>query len=325
MRLLLFFLFRFCCSENMESVKFSKGEMYYVTEGFEMNIREDGRSRDCFRPVLIRTNVTESANGSALVQIGEMSVTASVWLDFATPLETAPDQGFIEFKSRFFISDESEEEISNDVKEAENISRIFKQAYYSQSAFDRKQLCLVAGHLCWNLKIDLSIMGKGGNLFDVASIAVKMALHNTVIPQVEASCPKNDTRTINIENDINKGYSLNISNVPMLVTIGICGTMHIIDMNQKESECMNKVMVVGISGNELECARVTYIGSLKRGALMNSSFLKVIATAVHTGAHINRIIESIRVKKKFEENSEFLDIIKQINYEEAVEEDLQEC
>ncbi|KRX72266.1 Exosome complex component RRP42, partial [Trichinella sp. T6] len=314
-------LFRFCCCENMESVKFSKGEMFYVTEGFEMNIREDGRSRNCFRPVLIRTNVIESANGSALVQIGEMSVTASVWLDFGTPLETAPDQGMIDFKSRFFISEESDEETSNDVKEAENISRIFKQAYYSQSAFDRKQLCLVTGRLCWNLKVDLLIMGKGGNLFDVASIAVKMALHNTIIPQVEASCPKNDTRTINVENDISKGFSLNISNVPMLVTIGIYGTMHIIDMNQKESECMHKIMVIGISGDELEYARVTYIGSLKRGALMNSSFLKVIATAVHTGAHINRIIESVRAEKQFEGNSEFLDIIKQINYEEAAEND----
>jgi exosome complex component RRP42 len=56
----------------------SLGELVYIVQGIEQDIRTDGRSRGDFRPLELETNVIAQADGSARLRLGPTDVLVGV-------------------------------------------------------------------------------------------------------------------------------------------------------------------------------------------------------------------------------------------------------
>lgn len=63
------------------------------------------------------------------------------------------------------------------------------------------------------------ILECGGNLFDAVSLAVKAALHNTMIPNVETIAMDGGNVDLQLSGDPYDCWRMNTKNIPCLVTI----------------------------------------------------------------------------------------------------------
>lgn len=58
------------------------------------------------------------------------------------------------------------------------LSRILEKTVRRSGALDVESLCLVAGHSCWSVRVDLHVLAHDGNLTDAACLAVVAALRH---------------------------------------------------------------------------------------------------------------------------------------------------
>jgi len=87
------------------------------------------------------------------------------------------------------------------------------------AALDLKSLCIIPGLQCWALYIDALVLDFGGNLFDAIMIGVRAALANARIPNVTVLEDSEGNKEIEISDDSEDVKSLDISNVPIAVTL----------------------------------------------------------------------------------------------------------
>lgn len=56
----------------------SQDELAYISEGFDQNIRSDGRQVEDIRPIVLETAQLVQASGSARLKLGETDVLVAV-------------------------------------------------------------------------------------------------------------------------------------------------------------------------------------------------------------------------------------------------------
>ena len=67
--------------------------------------------------------------------------------------------------------------------------------------------------------MDILILEVGGNLYDAASMAVKAALHSTIIPKVRVSTIDGGQPELELTDDPLDGNRIDVSQSPVLVTL----------------------------------------------------------------------------------------------------------
>ena len=69
----------------------SQEELAYISEGFDQNIRSDGRQVEDIRPIVLETAQLVQASGSARLKLGETDVLVAVKVstDFLPPPTSA--------------------------------------------------------------------------------------------------------------------------------------------------------------------------------------------------------------------------------------------
>ena len=83
---------------------------------------------------------------------------------------------------------------------------------------------------CWILYVDVVVLECGGNLMDSVSIAVKAALFDTKIPRVRVRVDEEtEVKDVELSDDPHDCISLDIVNVPLVVTTSKIGYGHVVD------------------------------------------------------------------------------------------------
>lgn len=62
----------------MAAVLLSAAERDYIAQGFEQNIRSDGRQREDYRPIEVQLGLIAQASGSARLKLGNTDVIVGV-------------------------------------------------------------------------------------------------------------------------------------------------------------------------------------------------------------------------------------------------------
>lgn len=156
----------------------------FLQNQLEKGERLDGRGMNDWRDVRVEKGVLDSAEGSALAEIGGTKVIAGVKFDMMTPFADRPDEGvfmtgaeFVPFASPVF-------EPGPPSEESIELARVVDRGIRSAEVIDVKSFFIEDGKVL-GLFIDLWVLDHQGNLMDTAALAACGALVDTKLPKVE--------------------------------------------------------------------------------------------------------------------------------------------
>ena len=100
---------------------------------------------------------------------------------------------------------------------ATDLSRTLTKAYSDPKVFGYSSLS--GEGYTWVLYVDILILEVGGNLYDTVSMAVKAALHSTIIPKVQVNTIDGGQPELELSDDPLDGNRVDVSSSPILITL----------------------------------------------------------------------------------------------------------
>ncbi|KAJ3019149.1 hypothetical protein HKX48_002340 [Thoreauomyces humboldtii] len=188
----------------------------YHRRFLSQGVRADGRTLKKFRKAQISLGSISTANGSAMVRIGDTTVICGVKAEVTEPKPEAPKSGFIVPNLDLPPLCSPQYRPGPPPELAQTISEFMDQVIKSCDLLDTQTLCIEAGHAVWVLYIDIVCLNHGGNVADAAMIALIAALKHTRLPKarfydVESTVRVTDERTM----------PLDLKRTPIPVTFGV--------------------------------------------------------------------------------------------------------
>jgi exosome complex component RRP42 len=232
----------------------SDGEKAFIVTGAEKDVRCDGRRQNESRDVEIRCGVIAQAAGSSRVRLGGTDVIVGVKAEIGTPEADTPEIGSLEFSvecspvaSPAFRGRGGEELAAELVGAIEKSYYMGPNSVASESPIDLSSLCILSGKSCWVLYVDALILDLDGSVIDAISMACRAALQDTKIPKVEIQ-QEGDDADFEVDDDPEQATRLDVSRVPLSLSVALTGTAIIVDPTSAEEEAATVVM--SVSTNE---------------------------------------------------------------------------
>jgi exosome complex component RRP43 len=220
----------------------------YYRKFLEKDTRPDGRELGEFRQTILNIGSITTADGSALIKLGNTSVMCGIKAEIATPKPEEPSKGFIipdvelpALCSPFFKPgppSELAQTASLFINDVINISR----------CIHTEDLCIVQGSACWVLYCDLVCLDYDGNLLDACVLALVAALRNVRLPVVLVDA---DSQKISV--DLDNRLPLTVYCQPIATTFVIFEENIVFaDPTQEEENLVSgSVTVVMLDSGEL--------------------------------------------------------------------------
>ncbi|MBI2666405.1 exosome complex protein Rrp42 [Candidatus Woesearchaeota archaeon] len=136
------------------------------------------------KPIVIETDISWTAEGSARVQIGSTVVLAGVKLSIEKPYNDTPDEGGITVNVELLPLSSPKYESGPPGMAAIELARVVDRGIREAKAIDVKKLCITPGEKAWFVIIDVVTVNDAGNLFDAAGLAALAALNSARFPMV---------------------------------------------------------------------------------------------------------------------------------------------
>ncbi|XP_069747803.1 exosome complex component RRP43 isoform X2 [Narcine bancroftii] len=156
----------------------------YYRKFLKENCRPDGRELGEFRTTTLNIGSITTADGSALVKLGNSTVVCGIKVEFATPTVDAPNKGYIVpnvdlpplCSSRFRPGPPGEQ--------AQAASQFIFDVIENSEIIQKEDLCIEKGKLAWVLYCDMMCLDYDGNLLDACITALLAGLKNVQLPSV---------------------------------------------------------------------------------------------------------------------------------------------
>ncbi|XP_061197232.1 exosome complex component RRP42-like [Saccostrea echinata] len=273
----------------MAEVDLSDAEKIYIIHGVQDNCREDGRGCEDYRHIELETGLLSNTTGSARVRLANTDILAGVKAELDKPSPDKPNKGRLEFFVDCSANATPVFEGRGGEELAAEIGNILTRTYDCPSCFDLEALCIIPEEQCWVLYVDVLLLECGGNLFDVASVAVKAALYNTRIPKVTVSRDEGLVE-LEISDDPYDVQRVEVQSAPCIVTVCKIGHSHIVDASLKEEACCLARLTMGVT----ERGTVTGLRKDGSGSLDPASVEDMMQTGKRVGELLNKsLMESL--------------------------------
>lgn len=242
------------------------------------NVRPDGRPLHAARPTTIVKGVLpRNAYGSALVRIGETQVLAAITLLVGSPGAGSPDHGDVEVRlsvgplcsGRYDLSGRvmqtesaSAEEGGGSLSDPEAVESFVQRTMRSSGAIDLTQLGIERGRSAWRVRVGLMALNHDGNMEDCCLLAAVAALSDLKLPctMVEKDGVVRIVPGPNPEICAEGGAKLQLSKIPLPLSIGVFDGKMLVDLTAQEEEvCRGSVTAVVTTDEEV-------VGLTKLGA-----------------------------------------------------------
>ncbi|KAF7789424.1 hypothetical protein EIP86_000368 [Pleurotus ostreatoroseus] len=215
----------------------------YLERFLAERVRPDGREPDEGRDVSVNVGSISTADGSALVRIGQTTVVCGVKAEIAEPELDRPEEGFLGTYIAGIIilslhSLESCTTVPNldlpaicspkfkpgpPSEEAQVLSDRLNEILVASRVLPTSSLCIARGKAVWVLYVDATCINYDGNVFDAALIAMVAALQNTRLPK--ATFDEDKGRTICTRKEM---LPLQIDRLPLAISFGVFDATHIL-------------------------------------------------------------------------------------------------
>ncbi|EEZ99918.1 exosome complex component RRP42 [Tribolium castaneum] len=245
-----------------------EAEKTFVLHGVEENFRVDGREREDYRPIELETNIVSHAFGSARLRLANTDVLVAVKIEVDVPYPERPKEGKLEFFVDCSANATPDFEGRGGEDLAIEISNSLSAAYKSPEVFDLTKLCILKGHKCWKIFVDILLLECGGNLYDAVSIAVKAALWDTRIPLVKSVTVDGNNVDMEVSDELHDCQKLDVTAAPIMVTVCKIGEQCIVDPNVAEELCSVGAVVIAVSKDKFSTVLQIGSGSLHPQTLL---------------------------------------------------------
>ncbi|XP_067348317.1 exosome complex component RRP43 isoform X2 [Channa argus] len=203
------------------------------------NCRPDGRELSEFRTTTLNIGSISTADGSALVKVGNTTVICGIKAELATPTVETPGKGYIVpnvdlpplCSSRFRPGPPGEQ--------AQAASQFIADVIESSEVIQTEDLCIERGKLCWVLYADIMCLDYDGNVLDACIIALLAALKNTKLPEVTIN-----TETSAPEVNLEKRCELHIHKHPVGASFCVFDSILIVDPTAEEESLSTAQLTV---------------------------------------------------------------------------------
>ncbi len=144
--------------------------------------RLDGRGPDDYRPVTIDPGFVTTADGSALVNLGQTKVLAGIKLEPGKPFPDTPNAGVRTTNAELIPLSSPTFEPGPPQPGAIEVSRVVDRAIRAAETIDLTKLCVTPGEKTWVCYVDVHVLGHDGNLIDASLLAAVSALSSATVP-----------------------------------------------------------------------------------------------------------------------------------------------
>jgi len=250
----------------------------HIIELFKSNVRLDGRKLTDFRkPVTLEYGVTNTAEGSARVKIGETEVIAGVKVEILEPYPDQPDQGSMMVGAELLPLSNPEFEPGPPGIQAVEIARVVDRGIRESKCIDFKKLCIKEGEKAWFLLIDVISINDAGNLLDASALAALAALKDMKFPKLEGD-------KINYKEKSKQ--KLELTKNPIAITVVKIGGNFIVDADIEEEQAIDARLTVTSLDDGSIC-------SLQKGGdypLSSEDILKMLDIAVDKAKDLRKLL-----------------------------------
>jgi len=151
------------------------------------NVRPDGRPLMRARPTSINLGAIPTADGSALVKIGNTTMLAGVKLEVMVPSSETPDQGQIAVDFQMPAICSPLVRPGRPAEAACVVSEQLSNILMSSNFVTLQELCIAPGKAAWIAYLDIYCLDADGSLVDAALLAAVAALAHLQLPAVTMS------------------------------------------------------------------------------------------------------------------------------------------
>ena len=201
--------------------------------------RFDGRKIDEFRNLEIETGVSDKAEGSARVKLGNTEVLVGVKMDLAEPYPDSPDKGNLMVTAELLPMSSDRFEPGPPSIESIELARILDRMVRESKFIELEKLCIKEGEKVWNVFIDIYSLNADGNLLDAAGIGVVAALKTARIPKYD----KKEEKVVYGEWTEDKIPIR--EDTPLSITFYKIGEHIIVDPTQEEEDASETRVTIG--------------------------------------------------------------------------------
>ncbi|TDL30067.1 hypothetical protein BD410DRAFT_811430 [Rickenella mellea] len=191
----------------------------FISEGF----RPDGRTSDDWRETSLNVGSISTADGSALVRVGDTTIVCGVKAEIAEPELDNPNDGFLVPNLDLPAICSPKFKPGPPVEDAQVLSARLYDILLSSCVISPSSLCIHSGRAVWVLYVDATCINYDGNAFDAALLAMVAALKNTRLPKATFDEETGRT-TVTKKTKI----PLEIQRSPTAMTFGIFDSTHVL-------------------------------------------------------------------------------------------------
>lgn len=243
--------------EELKEMVMREVQRELLTSALAQGKRLDERGKYDYRKVEVQKGVLQTAEGSALAQIGDSKVLCGIKYGEMAPFPDRPDEGVFMVMAEFLPLASPVFEPGPPSPESIELARVVDRGIRSAEVIDTKSMFIEEGKVL-GLFIDLYVMDHGGNLTDTAALAAAAALTDTRVPKVEGG---------KIVRGEYAGH-LRLADKPVTSTFIKMGDHLLLDPLREEERAQDCQLTVGTVEGYVVCMQKSGPGSLKKAEVM---------------------------------------------------------
>ncbi|EKM59904.1 uncharacterized protein PHACADRAFT_181840 [Phanerochaete carnosa HHB-10118-sp] len=217
----------------------------YLERFLAENVRPDGREPTEWRDVSVNVGSISTADGSALVRLGDTTVVCGVKAEIAEPELDSPEDGFLvpNLDLPAICSPKFRPGPPSD--EAQVLSDRLNETLVSTGVISTRSLCIESRKAVWVLYVDATCINYDGNALDATLVAMIAALQNTRLPK--ATFDEDTGRVLCTRKEM---IPLQISRFPLSMSFGVFDGTHILtDPTSFEEPLLDTTFTVTVDEN----------------------------------------------------------------------------
>ncbi|KZT70290.1 hypothetical protein DAEQUDRAFT_744783 [Daedalea quercina L-15889] len=217
----------------------------YLERFLAENVRPDGREFHEWREVSVNVGSISTADGSALVRLGNTTVVCGVKAEIAEPELDSPEDGFLVPNLDLPAICHPRFKPGPPTEEAQVLSDRLNEVLVTSGVIPTKSLCIEPGKAIWVLYVDATCINYDGNAFDATLLAMVAALKNTRLPK--ATCDADTSRTV-CSRKIRS--PLPVGRLPVSMSFGVFDGTHVLaDPTSFEEPLLDTTLSVAVDEN----------------------------------------------------------------------------
>ncbi|KAJ6658270.1 hypothetical protein lerEdw1_020542 [Lerista edwardsae] len=261
----------------------------YYRRFLKENCRPDGRDLGEFRTTTVNIGSITTADGSALVKLGNTTVICGIKAEFAAPPADSSNKGYIVpnvdlpplCSSRFRSGPPGEE--------AQAASQFIADVIENSQVIMKEDLCIVSGKLAWVLYCDIICLDYDGNLLDASMCAFVAALKNVQLPAVTIN-----EETGLAEVNLKEKTPLSMKKQPVATSFVLFDSLVIVDPTAEEEDLATGALTIVTDEEGNLCSVYKPGGSALAGAKLQDCISRARTRHTEIKKLLDKVIKSIK-------------------------------